>query len=71
MGPTDLANTQFNAAKVTARAAGTSCSVPHGPQLAAAQTQLQAHQDQAPPAAQSAAGGSTTGSLPPDPSKHT
>ena len=40
--PTDLANTQYSAAQATAQVAGSSCSVPHGSDLVAAQLRLQA-----------------------------
>jgi cell division protein FtsI (penicillin-binding protein 3) len=71
VSPSDVTNTQYNAAKATAQLAGTSCSVPHGSQLATAQARLQNVQVQTPRTSQTAAGGSTTDSLPPDPSKHT
>ncbi len=98
VAPTDLPNTQYSAAQLTAKAAGNTCAVPHGSDLAAAQAQL-AHA-QTSTAGTSTAGTSTnrapkstskpvtttttsghagvtagavatTGSLPPDPSKHT
>ncbi len=83
---TDLADVQYTAAQATARAAGTNCSVPHGSDLAAALARLQAQQAQAQrtqsgqsgqsgggqgPSGAATAGGTTTSSLPPDPSKHT
>jgi cell division protein FtsI (penicillin-binding protein 3) len=40
--PTDLANTQYSAARATSQVAGSSCSVPHGSDLVAAQLRLQA-----------------------------
>jgi cell division protein FtsI (penicillin-binding protein 3) len=40
--PTDLSNTQLAAAQITAKAAGNSCIVPHGADLAAAQAHAQA-----------------------------
>jgi cell division protein FtsI (penicillin-binding protein 3) len=78
----DLANTQYSAARATAQTAGSSCSVPHGSDLVAALHRLppQSAQTQS----QAGAGGATSGrsqstagsataaySLPPDPSKHT
>ena len=83
IGYTDITNTQFNAAQVTARAAHNSCSVPHGADLARAQAALQTQLQQASHTAttNTAAGkqmattrqaaGTTADSLPPDSSKHT
>jgi len=72
VNPTDLADVQYNAAQATARAAGNSCAVPHGSDLAAAMAALQARQASAQaPGGSTAGGGTTTDSLPPDPSKHT
>lgn len=82
VSPSDLTNTQYAAAQATAKAAGNTCAVPHGADLAAvqahlaaaaqsqgqAQTQSQAH-SQAP--SQGSGAVTTTDSLPPDPSKHT
>ena len=71
--PTDLADTQYAAAQNTARAAGNTCVVPHGPALATAEAALAhrlAQQDGA-GAGSAAATGSTPDSLPPDQSKHT
>ncbi len=73
VSPTDLANKQFSAAQTTARAAGNSCSVPHGADLVAAQARLQGAVGAAATATgprQGSATGQTTDSLPPDPSKH-
>jgi len=74
VGPTDLANAQYTAAHATATAAGNSCAVPHGSDLVAAVARLQANlaqqQAQNPNKGAVAGGGSTTDSLPPDPSKH-
>jgi hypothetical protein len=77
---TDQANTQFGAAQATATAAGNSCTVPHGADLAAAQARLQAQLQaqsqtragsQNPSQHQGSGAGTTADSLPPDPSKHT
>jgi membrane peptidoglycan carboxypeptidase len=80
VNPTDTTNKQYSAALATARASGNSCSVPHGADLARAQAAVQAQLAHAQAAAGTSpghggstatAGGSTAGSLPPDPSKHT
>lgn len=73
---TDSANTQYNAAQVTARTAGNSCSVPHGPDLVAAQARLQQAQSaqaktKPTPSSAGSGTGSTADSLPPDQPKHT
>ena len=77
VAPSDLANTQYGAAQLTATAAGNSCSVPHGADLAAAEGRL-AHAQAATngaaktqtPGGTAAGAGTTAGSLPSDPSKH-
>jgi cell division protein FtsI (penicillin-binding protein 3) len=56
---TDLSNTQFNAAQLTAKNAGNSCSVPHGAALAAAQAAAQAQAARA-----AASAGTTAGANP-------
>ncbi len=80
VAPSDLSNTQYSAAQLTAKAAGNSCAVPHGADLAAVEAQLAQAQVRAQaqhgPASQSPGGtaagtGTTAGSLPSDPSKHT
>jgi cell division protein FtsI (penicillin-binding protein 3) len=86
VAPTDLTNKQYSAAQLTARAANNPCSVPHGSDLARAVANLAAAQAHAAsrnstqaggttkshaPAGTAAGTGTTAGSLPPDPSKHT
>ena len=86
VAPTDLANTQYSAAHLTATAAHNPCSVPHGSDLVAAEANLQAAQARTAaqnttqttgtskrqtPGGTATGTGTTAASLPPDPSKHT
>jgi cell division protein FtsI (penicillin-binding protein 3) len=73
VSPTDLSNTQYAAAQATAQHAGNSCVVPHGTALATAEASHAATQSSGTTGSgrQSPTTGTTTDSLPPDPSAHT